>query len=82
MQEGAERNSIFGQLGIGTVQLAKGGGWTFGEKKDISKLGSVRSSYSLPRGYFIYPDEFELYKDSEIKADWSQEDFNEIEKFL
>ena len=82
MQEGAERNSIFGQLGIGTVQLAKGGGWTFGEKKDISKLGSVRSSYSLPRGYFIYPDEFELHKDSEIKADWSQEDFNEIEKFL
>lgn len=82
VQEGAEKDSIFGQLGIGTVQLAKGGGWIIGENRDISKLGSVRSSFSLPRGYFVYPDEFELYMDFEIKADWTQEDFMEIEKFI
>jgi len=82
VQEGAQKDSIFGQLGVGTIQLAKGGGWIFGENKDISKLGSVRSSFSLPRGYFIYPDEFELYMDSEIKSDWVQEDFIEIEKFI
>lgn len=82
IHDGAEKNSLLGVLGVNTVQLSKGGGWKSGNKKEISKLGTVGSSFSLPRSYFINPNKFEIERSHEMKSNWSDLEFKEIEDFI
>lgn len=80
--KGARENSLLSILGTSTVQLSKGGGWRFGAKKEISQLGKVGTSFTMPRGYFINPNKFELEKGFLVKQDWKDEEFLEIKTFL
>ncbi len=80
--KGAKENSLLSILGTNTVQLAKGGGWRFGAKKEISQLGKVGTSFSMPRSYFINPNKYELEIGILIKQDWTDEEFLEIKTFL
>lgn len=82
VDKGARKNSLLSILGTSTVQLSKGGGWRFGAKKEISQLGKVGTSFTMPKGYFINPNKFELEKGFLIKQDWSDEEFLEIKTFL
>ncbi|HEX5153631.1 MAG TPA: hypothetical protein VFW07_19415 [Parafilimonas sp.] len=77
-----EKNSLISILAADTIQLAKGGGWKISNRKEISKLGSVGTSFSLPRSYFINPNEYELRKGIEMKLDWDDSEFDEIAKIL
>ncbi|MCB2197646.1 MAG: hypothetical protein KQH79_17435 [Bacteroidetes bacterium] len=78
----AEKNSIFGMIGGSNVILAKGGGWKLGNRKGISKLGTVGASFSLPRDYFINPTEFDLHNNYELHRDWTDSDFKLIKEYL
>lgn len=80
--KGARENSLLSILGTSTVQLSKGGGWRFGANKEISQLGKVGTSFSMPRGYFINPNKYELEKGFLISQDWKDEEFLEIKTFL
>ncbi|SHJ23493.1 hypothetical protein SAMN04488096_1154 [Mesonia phycicola] len=80
--KGARENSLLSILGTSTVQLSKGGGWRFGAKKEISQLGKVGTSFTMPRGYFINPNKFELEKGFLVRQDWKDEEFLEIKTFL
>lgn len=80
--KGARENSLLSILGTSTVQLSKGGGWRFGANKEISQLGKVGTSFSMPRGYFINPNKYELEIGFLIKQDWKDEEFLEIKTFL
>lgn len=80
--KGARNNSLISILGTSTVQLSKGGGWRFGAKKEISQLGRVGTSFTMPRGYFINPNNFELEKGILGRQDWKDEEFLEIKTFL
>ncbi len=82
VDKGARENSLLSVLGTSTVQLSKGGGWRFGAKKEISQLGKVGASFTMPKGYFINPNKFELEKGFLIRQDWSDEEFLEIKTFL
>jgi hypothetical protein len=82
INKGATENSLLGILGVNTVQLSKGGGWRFGITNKISQLGKIESSFTMPRSYFINPNEFELEKGFLSREDWNHEDFLEIKNFL
>jgi len=82
VDKGARENSLLSILGTNTVQLSKGGGWRFGAKKEISQLGTVGASFTMPRSYFINPNKFELEKGYIIRQDWTDEEFLEIKTFL
>jgi len=82
VDKGARENSLLSILGTSTVQLSKGGGWRFGAKEEISQLGKVGTSFTMPRGYFINPNKFELEKGFLIKQDWTDEEFLGIKTFL
>lgn len=82
VEKGARENSLLSILGTNTIQLSKGGGWRIGSKKEISQLGKVGTSFAMPRGYFINPNEFELRKGFEIKQDWTEEEFIDIKTIL
>jgi hypothetical protein len=82
IKKGSQENSLINILGVKTVHLAKGGGWKFGNKKEISQLGTISSSFSLPRSYFMNPNEYEITKGLEMREDWKSEDFSEIENAI
>ncbi len=82
INKGATENSLLGILGVSTIQLSKGGGWKFGAKNNISQLGKIESSFTMPRSYFINPNEFELEKGFLNTEDWNDEEFLEIKNFL
>lgn len=82
VEKGARENSLLSILGTNTIELSKGGGWRIGPKREISQLGKVGTSFAMPRGYFINPNEFELQKGFEIKQDWSDEEFIDIKTIL
>lgn len=82
VDKGARENSLLSILGTKTVQLSKGGGWRFGAKKEISQLGKVGTSFTMPRGYFINPNKFELEKGFIIRQDWTDEEFSVIKTTL
>ncbi len=82
VDKGARKNSFLSILGANTVQLSKGGGWRFGANKEISQLGKVGTSFTMPRGYFINPNKFELEKGFLIGQDWTDEEFLEIKTIL
>ncbi|UMB55339.1 hypothetical protein MKD41_07675 [Lutibacter sp. A64] len=82
VDKGAKENSFLSFLGANTIKLSKGGGWRFGENKEISQLGKVGTSFTMPRSYFINPNRFELEKGFSIRQDWTDEEFLEIKSFL
>lgn len=82
INKGVAENSLLGILGVNTVQLSKGGGWRFGTENKISQLGKFESSFTMPRSYFINPNEFELEKGFLNREDWNDEEFLEIKNFL
>jgi hypothetical protein len=82
IHKGAEKNSFLSVLGADTVQLSKGGGFRFGNKGEISKLGSFASSFSLPRSYFINHNKFELEQGFEMRRDWTNEEFETIQNII
>lgn len=82
INKGAAENSLLDILGVKTVQISKGGGWRFGTKNKISQLGKIESSFTMPRSYFINPNEFELEKVFLSREDWNDQDFLEIQNFL
>lgn len=70
MEQHIDENSIFSQLAT-TVVLAKGGGWKHESKEEVSQLSSFGTSMTLPRKYFISPDNFDWDRKMEISEDWS-----------
>ncbi len=82
IDEDARENSILSIFGTKTVQLAKGGGFKVGNKKEISQLTKFESSFTMPRSYFINPNEYELEKGFFMKKDWTDEEFLETRNFL
>jgi hypothetical protein len=82
INKGARENSIMGVLGVNTVKLSKGGGWKFENKDGISQLGKIETSMSLPRSYFIDPDDFEMEIGYENIKDWNDSDFEIIKNFI
>lgn len=81
IQKSTSKNSVLLSL-IPTVKLLKGGGWKMEGKEDISKLGKVSSSFSLPRNCFIEAENFDFEQNMELSTDWDHNYFDEIEKFL
>lgn len=75
-----DKNSIFMQF-ASTVILAKGGGWKHPRTNEVSQLGKFESSFSLPRSYYVSPDNFEFERKLAIVENWS-ELFNEWEAIL
>lgn len=70
MEQHIDENSIFRQLAT-TVVLAKGGGWKHESKEEVSQLSTFSSTMTLPRKYFISPDNFDWDRKMEIYEDWS-----------
>lgn len=82
VDKGARENSLLSVFGANTVQLSKGGGWRFGANKEISQLGKVGASFTMPRSYFINPNKFEMEKGFLIRQNWTDEEFLDIKTFL
>jgi len=82
VEKGTRENSLLSILGTNTVQLSKGGGWKFGNKKEISHLGKIGTSLLMPRSYFINPNEYEIEKGFLKSKDWKDEEFLNIKNFL
>lgn len=81
LSDKSKENSLIALFGSEII-LAKGGGWTTGNREDISKLGKFESNFTLPRDYFIDPIEFEMFEIGEMKRDWEDGHFLEIENFI
>ncbi|TCZ64635.1 hypothetical protein [Flaviaesturariibacter aridisoli] len=69
INEGVDKNSIMRQLAT-TVILAKGGGWQHAETGEVMQLSSVGTSMTLPRSYFVSPDNFEWDRMVERLENW------------
>ena len=82
VNKGAEESSLLKIFGTNTVQLAKGGGFKFGANKEVSQLGKVRASFTMPRSYFINQNIFEIEKGFLIRKDWTDEEFLDIKTLL
>ncbi len=82
IDQGAREDSFLSVLGASTIQLSKGGGYLFGTKKEIAQLSSFGTSFTMPRSYFIDPNEYELEIGMIIRQDWNDEEFTELLKTL
>lgn len=71
-----ENNSIISLFS--KVTLLKGGGWKIEDRKDISKLSNISSSFSLPRIYYIQPEVFDFENNRELSKNWNDETFVEV----
>jgi len=82
IDQGAREDSFLSVLGASTVQLSKGGGYRFGTKQEIAQLSSFGTSFTMPRSYFIDPNEYELEIGMMIRQDWNDEEFTELLKAI
>lgn len=85
VDKGAKENSLFSILtnnGSNTIQLSKGGGFRIGNKKEISQLGKIGTSFTMPRSYFINPNKYELEKGFLMQQNWTDEEFSDINNLL
>lgn len=85
VDKGAKENSLFSILtnnGSNTIQLSKGGGFRIGNKKEISQLGKIGTSFTMPRSYFINPNKYELEKGFLMQQNWTDEEFSDINTLL
>lgn len=81
--DGAEKeHSFLGAFTGSTIILAKGGGWKVGNRNDIAPLSSFPLSFSMPRSYFINPNGFEIEKSTELRRDWTDDEFNHIKTWI
>lgn len=78
MQKSVGEKSFLSSLAK-NVQLAKGGGWKMKDRDEITKLGLIKSGFSLPRDYFIFPDNYEMKESKKMQTDWTNDDFTEIQ---
>jgi hypothetical protein len=82
IDQGAKKNSLLSLLGTNTVQLSKGGGWRLAPDKEITQLSSFGSSFTMPRTYFIHPNQFDMEKGMIILNDWKDQEFADIIKII
>ena len=80
-QKSSNENSFFLNL-CSKVTLLKGGGWKIDGRNEISKLGKISTSFSLPRVYFTRPEHFDFETSVEMVTNWDDTSFVEIKKFL
>lgn len=69
MTEHVEKRSAFHQIAQ-HVAINKGGGWQSAQSDSVSKLFTVSASMSLPRSYFISPDNFEWKRRIDQMKNW------------
>jgi len=81
MQKSSNENSFFLNF-CSKVTLLKGGGWKIDGRDEISKLGRISTSFSLPRVYFTRPENFDLESSLEMANNWDDTSFAEIKRFL
>ncbi|MCZ4696414.1 hypothetical protein DWB61_17260 [Ancylomarina euxinus] len=81
MQKSSEENSSFLNF-CSKVTLLKGGGWKIDGRDEISKLSEISTSFSLPRMYFIRPENFDFETSVEMFTNWSETNFAEIKRIL
>jgi hypothetical protein len=81
MQKSSNENSFFLNL-CSKVTLLKGGGWKIDGRDEISKLGRISTSFSLPRVYFTCPENFDFESSVEMAKNWDDTSFAEIKRFL
>jgi hypothetical protein len=85
IDKGAKDNSLFSIMtnnGSNTIQLSKGGGFKIGNKKEVSQLGKISSSFTLPRSYFVNPNKYEIEIEMLMKQDWSNKEYINIINLL
>ena len=80
IQRSSDENSILNLLS--KVTLLKGGGWKIEGRDEISKLGMISTSFSLPRVYFTRPENFDFESGIDIVTNWDDTNFAEIKRFL
>lgn len=64
------------------VTLLKGGGWKIDGRDEISKLGIVSTSFSLPRIYLTQPEHFDYDNSVEMVTNWDDTTFADIKRVL
>lgn len=64
------------------VTLLKGGGWKIDGRDEISKLGKISTSFSIPRVYFTCPEDFDFNSSIEMVNNWDDTSFAKIKRFL
>lgn len=80
MQKSSNENSLLNLFS--KVTLLKGGGWKIEGRDEISKLGKISTSFSLPRVYFTRPENFDFESGIEMVTNWDDTNFAEIKRFL
>ncbi|MBN2570627.1 MAG: hypothetical protein JXA68_00750 [Ignavibacteriales bacterium] len=80
MQKSRDENSLLNLFS--KVTLLKGGGWKIEGRDEISKLGKISTSFSLPRVYFTRPENFDFETGVEMVTNWDDTNFAEIKRFL
>jgi hypothetical protein len=80
MQKSSDENSLLNLFS--KVTLLKGGGWKIEGRDEISKLGKISTSFSLPRVYFTRPENFDFESGLEMVTNWDDTNFAEIKIFL
>lgn len=80
-QKSSNENSFIFNL-FSKVILLKGGGWKINGRDEISKLGEISTSFSLPRVYFTRPENFDYEFSIEMATNWDELTFYEIKRFL
>lgn len=80
-QKSSNENSFILNL-CSKVTLLKGGGWKIDGRNEISKLGKISTSLSLPRMYFTRPENFDFESSVEMATNWDDTSFAEIKRFL
>lgn len=81
MQKSSNENSFFLNF-CSKVTLLKGGGWKIDGRDEISKLGRISTSFSLPRVYFTRPENFDFESSVEKATNWNDTSFAEIKRIL
>lgn len=80
IQKSSDENSILNLFS--RVTLLKGGGWKIEGRNEISKLGKISTSFSLPRVYFTRPEHFDFESGVEMASNWDNTSFGEIQRLL
>ena len=62
--------------------MLKRGGWKIDGGNEISKLGKISSSFSLPRIYFTRPEHFDFESHEKMTNNWMDANFTEIKRCL
>lgn len=81
IEKGAKENSLMSILGK-PVKLGKGGGWKISETEGIKKLGHIQTGMTLPRGMFIYPEQYDIMCGLEQSIDRTEEEFDLVRELI